>query len=51
MYQDRAAHIASVQLPLVVALAGKNNVISCMSLSFPFILNIDIGPRADRCWS
>lgn len=29
MYQDRAALIATSQLPLVVALAGKNNLISC----------------------
>lgn len=29
MYQDRAALLASCQLPLIVALAGKNNVISC----------------------
>lgn len=28
-YEDRAALMASSQLPLVVALAGKNNVISC----------------------
>lgn len=28
-YEDRAAHIASCQLPLIVALAGKNNIISC----------------------
>lgn len=27
-YEDRAAHLASCQLPLVVALAGKNNIIS-----------------------
>lgn len=27
-YEDRAAHFASAQLPLIVALAGKNNVIS-----------------------
>lgn len=31
MYQDRAALIASSQIPLIVALAGKNNVISCTS--------------------
>lgn len=30
-YQDRAAHLASCQLPLIVALAGKNNIISCKS--------------------
>lgn len=29
MYQDRAALIASSQIPLMVALAGKNNIISC----------------------
>lgn len=28
-YEDRAAHLASCQLPLIVALAGKNNIISC----------------------
>ena len=28
-FEDRAAHLASCQLPLVVALAGKNNIISC----------------------
>lgn len=28
-FEDRAAHIASCQLPLIVALAGKNNIISC----------------------
>ncbi|KAG5637453.1 hypothetical protein H0H81_004470 [Sphagnurus paluster] len=28
MYQDRAAHLASGQLSVVVALAGKNNIIS-----------------------
>lgn len=27
-WEDRAAHIASCQLPLIVALAGKNNIIS-----------------------
>ncbi|KAH9943327.1 ferric reductase NAD binding domain-containing protein [Epithele typhae] len=27
-YEDRAAHLASCQLPLIVALAGKNNIIS-----------------------
>ncbi|THH33660.1 hypothetical protein EUX98_g541 [Antrodiella citrinella] len=27
-YEDRAAHYASSQLPLIVALAGKNNIIS-----------------------
>jgi hypothetical protein len=31
MYQDRAALIATSQLPLIVALAGKNNLISCKS--------------------
>ncbi|PPQ99070.1 hypothetical protein CVT24_003630 [Panaeolus cyanescens] len=31
MYQDRAAHLASSQLPLIVALAGKNNLISWMT--------------------
>ncbi|TFK76030.1 hypothetical protein BDN72DRAFT_362236 [Pluteus cervinus] len=30
-YQDRAAHLASVQLPLVVALAGKNSVITWLT--------------------
>lgn len=32
-YEDRAAHYASSQLPLIVALAGKNNIISCKDLS------------------
>ena len=27
-FEDRAAHIASSQVPLIVALAGKNNLIS-----------------------
>ncbi|THH02456.1 hypothetical protein EW026_g465 [Hermanssonia centrifuga] len=27
-FEDRAAHLASCQLPLIVALAGKNNIIS-----------------------
>ncbi|KAI0693553.1 ferric reductase NAD binding domain-containing protein [Cytidiella melzeri] len=27
-WEDRAAHLASCQLPLIVALAGKNNIIS-----------------------
>ncbi|KDR83594.1 hypothetical protein GALMADRAFT_219415 [Galerina marginata CBS 339.88] len=31
MYQDRAALIASSQIPLIVALAGKNNVISWLT--------------------
>ncbi|GLB33682.1 putative FAD-binding domain containing protein [Lyophyllum shimeji] len=31
MYQDRAAHLASAQLPLVVSLAGKNNIISFLT--------------------
>jgi len=31
MYQDRAADLASCQLPLIVALAGKNNVISWLT--------------------
>ncbi|KAF9008933.1 hypothetical protein BDQ17DRAFT_1388624 [Cyathus striatus] len=30
-YQDRAALLASSQLPLIVALAGKNNIISFMT--------------------
>ncbi|EKM59392.1 uncharacterized protein PHACADRAFT_169942 [Phanerochaete carnosa HHB-10118-sp] len=30
-YEDRAAHLASCQLPLVVALAGKNNIISWLT--------------------
>ncbi|KAH8118598.1 ferric reductase NAD binding domain-containing protein [Phellopilus nigrolimitatus] len=30
-FQDRAAHFASCQLPLVVALAGKNNIISFLT--------------------
>ncbi|CAA7259897.1 unnamed protein product [Cyclocybe aegerita] len=30
-YQDRAAHLASCQLPLVVALAGKNNIVSWLT--------------------
>ena len=29
LWEDRAAHIASCQVPLIVALAGKNNVITC----------------------
>lgn len=28
-FEDRAAHLASCQLPLIVALAGKNNIIAC----------------------
>lgn len=28
-YEDRAAHFASSQLPLIVSLAGKNNILSC----------------------
>lgn len=31
-WEDRAAHMASCQVPLIVALAGKNNVISCQYL-------------------
>lgn len=31
MYQDRAAHLASAQLTLVVVLAGKNNMISFLT--------------------
>jgi ferric-chelate reductase len=30
-YEDRAAHLASVQLPLIVGLAGKNNVLSFLT--------------------
>ncbi|GJE84448.1 ferric reductase family protein [Phanerochaete sordida] len=30
-YEDRAAHLASCQLPLIVALAGKNNIISWLT--------------------
>ncbi|KAF9468795.1 FAD-binding domain-containing protein [Collybia nuda] len=30
-WQDRAAHFASAQLPLVVGLAGKNNIISFLT--------------------
>ncbi|KIJ94089.1 hypothetical protein K443DRAFT_134858 [Laccaria amethystina LaAM-08-1] len=30
-YQARAAHLASCQLPLIIALAGKNNLISWMT--------------------
>ncbi|CAL1701427.1 unnamed protein product [Somion occarium] len=30
-FEDRAAHFASCQLPLIVALAGKNNVISFLT--------------------
>ncbi|KAJ3573341.1 hypothetical protein NP233_g2490 [Leucocoprinus birnbaumii] len=30
-YEDRAAHLASCQLPLIVALAGKNNIISFLT--------------------
>lgn len=29
-WQDRAAHLASCQVPLIIALAGKNNIISCV---------------------
>lgn len=29
LWEDRAAHLASSQLPLIVALASKNNVVSC----------------------
>lgn len=28
-FEDRAAHLASCQLPFIIALAGKNNIISC----------------------
>lgn len=28
-FEDRAAHLASCQIPLIVALAGKNNIIAC----------------------
>ncbi|RDB22637.1 putative ferric reductase transmembrane component [Hypsizygus marmoreus] len=31
MWQDRAAHFAASQLPLVVGLAGKNNIISLLT--------------------
>ncbi|KII94680.1 hypothetical protein PLICRDRAFT_169410 [Plicaturopsis crispa FD-325 SS-3] len=30
-YEDRAAHFASCQLPLIVVLAGKNNIISFLT--------------------
>ncbi|KAJ8523513.1 hypothetical protein ONZ45_g36 [Pleurotus djamor] len=30
-WQDRAAHLASCQVPLIVALAGKNNIISALT--------------------
>ncbi|KAI0775988.1 hypothetical protein BD413DRAFT_257872 [Trametes elegans] len=30
-YEDRAAHLASCQLPFIVALAGKNNIISLLT--------------------
>ncbi|KAI0796559.1 ferric reductase NAD binding domain-containing protein [Abortiporus biennis] len=30
-FEDRAAHFASCQLPLIVALAGKNNIISFLT--------------------
>ncbi|KAK7695500.1 hypothetical protein QCA50_000136 [Cerrena zonata] len=30
-FEDRAAHFASCQLPLIVALAGKNNIISYLT--------------------
>ncbi|KAI0720245.1 hypothetical protein C8T65DRAFT_692861 [Cerioporus squamosus] len=30
-FEDRAAHLASCQLPLIVALAGKNNIISWLT--------------------
>ena len=36
-YEDRAAHFASCQLPLIVALAGKNNVISCKQSHTPSV--------------
>ena len=39
-YQDRAAHLASCQLPLVVALAGKNNLISRKLVFFPCCTNV-----------
>ncbi len=38
-WQDRAAHLASCQVPLIIALAGKNNIISCVSyfcLFYPY---------------
>ncbi|KAF9451639.1 hypothetical protein P691DRAFT_337963 [Macrolepiota fuliginosa MF-IS2] len=31
MYEDRAAHLATSQLPLIVALAGKNNIIAFLT--------------------
>ena len=31
-FEDRAAHLASCQVPLIVALAGKNNIITCESI-------------------
>ena len=34
-YADRAGVIAISQLTFVIALAGKNNIISCMVSSFP----------------
>ncbi|KAF4574850.1 Ferric/Cupric Reductase Transmembrane Component [Pleurotus pulmonarius] len=30
-WQDRAAHLASCQVPLIIALAGKNNIISLLT--------------------
>ncbi|KAF7433186.1 hypothetical protein PC9H_005135 [Pleurotus ostreatus] len=30
-WQDRAAHLASCQVPLIIALAGKNNIISFLT--------------------
>lgn len=40
-FEDRAAHLASCQLPLIVALAGKNNILSC-KLSPPNILPVTL---------
>ena len=36
-FEDRAAHLATCQLPLIVALAGKNNILSCKIVTFTFI--------------
>lgn len=45
-YQDRAADLAASQLALVVALAGKNNLISCMfdAILFGCMFTFDARP-------
>lgn len=48
-FEDRAAHLASCQLPLIVALAGKNNVLSCSSKNTVKYVHILIYIRDD--WS